>query len=191
MAPFQGAHIGSNPISSAKFQQPKKVASVESNRKRFHKFSDLNRVVDLLFPLNLSALFGGIMSQSESSRRHYLKNRVNRIADKNARKERNRVLVQEYKRSHSCIACGESEPCCLDFHHRDPTQKDFVIGASYTRSIGIGRIKAEIAKCDILCANCHRKFHYGVLAHLGERRICNAEAVGAEPTSSTIFKEIT
>jgi hypothetical protein len=100
------------------------------------------------------------MSQAESSRKHYLKNRAARIADNKARKERNRVLVQEYKRSHPCIKCGESELCCLDFHHRDPSKKDFVIGQSYNRGVGVERIKQEIAKCDILCANCHRKLHH-------------------------------
>lgn len=104
------------------------------------------------------------MSQSESSRRHYEKNRAARIADKRARKKRNVEFVQEYKRSHSCTRCGESEPCCLDFHHIDPSTKIGVIAWMAHRGFGLERIKEEIAKCEILCANCHRRFHFGVIA---------------------------
>jgi hypothetical protein len=125
------------------------------------------------------------MSQTESSRKHYLKNRAARIADKKARKRRNHIFVQEYKKSHPCVNCGESEPCCLDFHHKNPAEKFRVIGGMADRGFGLDKIKAEIAKCEILCANCHRRFHYGLLAQSGERRTCNAEAGGAEPPRST------
>ena len=127
------------------------------------------------------------MSQSESSRKHYLKNRTRRIADKIARKLRNVKFVHEYKRSHPCI-CGESEPCCLDFHHLDPSKKFYLVGRMAHHGFGLDRILEEISKCIILCANCHRKLHYvfnGDVAHLGERRTCNAEAAGAEPVIST------
>jgi hypothetical protein len=57
-----------------------------------------------------------------------------------------------------CMECGEGHPACLDFHHKDPTEKAFAI------SRGGGRSResflAEIAKCDLLCANCHRKRHF-------------------------------
>ena len=60
-------------------------------------------------------------------------------------------------RKGGCIRCGESDLACLDFHHRDPSEKEGHIG--YIRRFSIERIKAEIAKCDVLCANCHRKHH--------------------------------
>lgn len=104
------------------------------------------------------------MSQAESSKRHYEKNKAARIADKKARKRRNRIFVQEYKRSHPCVRCGESEPCCLDFHHVDPSLKFDVLAQMANRGFGLVRIIEEIAKCIILCANCHRKQHYGGFA---------------------------
>ena len=104
------------------------------------------------------------MSQAESSRKHYIKNRAARIADKKARKRRNQVFVQEYKRSRSCVRCGESEPCCLDFHHIDPSLKVDAVPEMVNRGFGIARIVEEIAKCIILCANCHRKKHFGEIA---------------------------
>lgn len=102
------------------------------------------------------------MSQSESSRKHYLKFRDKRIADKRARENRNRDFIQQYKTEHACVRCGESEPCCLDFHHRDPSQKIDVLGRMAKAGYGQQSIVEEIAKCDILCANCHRKVHRGL-----------------------------
>lgn len=58
-----------------------------------------------------------------------------------------------------CLVCGEKHPACLDFHHRDgKTDKLGDIGTM--RHFGIKRLNAEIAKCDVLCANCHRKHHW-------------------------------
>ena len=64
-------------------------------------------------------------------------------------------------KANGCIYCGETELVCLDFHHHDPKQKEFRL-AEYHRK-GIKRILNEIAKCDVVCANCHRKLHAGLL----------------------------
>ena len=61
-------------------------------------------------------------------------------------------------RAGGCIQCGEQDPSCLDFHHRNGKQdKEGHIGR--IRKFGWVRLRAEIAKCDVLCANCHRKHH--------------------------------
>ena len=58
-----------------------------------------------------------------------------------------------------CSRCGYSKyPEVLEFHHKDPKQKDFNLSSKgHCRSWE--RVKAEIAKCDLLCANCHREIH--------------------------------
>ncbi len=58
----------------------------------------------------------------------------------------------------ACRYCGESDPTCLDFHHRNPKEKEFLLSLAVARA-SLERIKAEVAKCDVLCANCHRKLH--------------------------------
>lgn len=58
-----------------------------------------------------------------------------------------------------CIKCGENHRACLDFHHRDRSQKDRVISVAL-RQFGPAKLEAEMAKCDVLCSNCHRKLHY-------------------------------
>ena len=60
-------------------------------------------------------------------------------------------------RAGGCIQCGEKRTPCLDFHHRQGSDKLGNIGEF--RKFGIQRLKAEIAKCDVLCANCHRWHH--------------------------------
>jgi hypothetical protein len=59
-------------------------------------------------------------------------------------------------RDRPCVDCGGGFPtCAMDFDHRDPSTKR----AAVTRMIGragIARILDEAAKCDIVCANCHR-----------------------------------
>jgi hypothetical protein len=48
----------------------------------------------------------------------------------------------------------------LDFHHRDEDFKEHKICDMVHRGFTLAKILAEIAKCDVLCANCHRRFHY-------------------------------
>lgn len=57
-----------------------------------------------------------------------------------------------------CERCGYSKCIrALEFHHKDPTQKEFLI-SKYTGA-GIEKIKPELDKCMLLCANCHREVH--------------------------------
>ena len=58
-----------------------------------------------------------------------------------------------------CIHCGYSKyPEVLEFHHKNPETKDFNVSAKgHCRSWD--RVKKEIEKCDLLCANCHRETH--------------------------------
>ena len=70
-------------------------------------------------------------------------------------KQKQRLL--DYKKALWCQHCGEADWRCLDFHHLDRSQKKFSIGAQECRSFK--SILNEIAKCVVLCANCHRKEH--------------------------------
>lgn len=59
-----------------------------------------------------------------------------------------------------CCRCGYNTCItALEFHHEDPTQKEFGIAASgATRSWE--NLKKELTKCILVCANCHREIHY-------------------------------
>lgn len=86
-----------------------------------------------------------------------LKRRVSAVAMRNS----NRAFMNRYKKFCGCKLCGEAEPIALDFHHLDPSQKDYEPSQAKTMSRSV--IKAEIRKCVVLCANCHRKVHAGIL----------------------------
>lgn len=72
-----------------------------------------------------------------------------------------RSLVTKYKEDSKCKQCGENHPACLQFHHRDSKEKEFAIGCSVVNK-GMQQLMDEIAKCDVLCANCHMKLHYAL-----------------------------
>ena len=59
-----------------------------------------------------------------------------------------------------CADCAGSFPACaMDFDHRDPATKRYTVSRMIGRA-GAARIMAEVAKCDIVCANCHRDRTY-------------------------------
>ena len=82
---------------------------------------------------------------------------------KKARRQSVADAIAEFKKTLSCELCGESEPCCLDFHHRDPAEKTGSVALMCRSGHSLDRIFAEIEKCAVLCANCHRKLHAGVV----------------------------
>src|SRR5215211_263348 len=89
-------------------------------------------------------------------RRAYLLKAVQR------RREKVRLTAVEYKGGR-CQVCGYNKCIeALEFHHLDPTQKDFGIShKGYTRSWA--KVKEEVDKCILLCANCYREVHSGKL----------------------------
>ena len=62
-----------------------------------------------------------------------------------------------------CQYCGYNRCICtLDFHHLDPKGKDFGLGQNaLTRSWE--RTKNELDKCVLVCSNCHKEIHAGLL----------------------------
>jgi len=70
---------------------------------------------------------------------------------------------RSHKQSLACLCCGEDHPSVLEFHHRDPETKEFNV-ARKIRSAqtweDLQEIRQEMAKCDILCSNCHKKVHF-------------------------------
>lgn len=91
--------------------------------------------------------------QGEAGERHLQKVKERTEAARIAAKE----FVYQYLLAHPCVSCGESNPVVLEFHHRDPNEKDMDITQFLSGGYSLKRIIAELEKCDVLCANCHRK----------------------------------
>ena len=67
-----------------------------------------------------------------------------------------REYVLAYLSTHPCTACGESDPTVLEFHHvRGEKLND--VSVLIGRGSSLEKLKAEIEKCDVYCANCHRR----------------------------------
>lgn len=61
-----------------------------------------------------------------------------------------------------CVDCAKSyPPYVMDFDHRDPTQKEIGIAIARNRGWGKNRLLKEVAKCDLVCSNCHRERTFG------------------------------
>lgn len=67
----------------------------------------------------------------------------------------------EYKGS-KCVVC-EYDRCikALEFHHLNPHEKDFTLGSNTNRAWE--KVKSEIDKCVLVCSNCHREIHDGLI----------------------------
>ena len=69
--------------------------------------------------------------------------------------ESKREYIIAYKLDQGCADCGYNEhPCALDFDHLPGTEK--VRDIKCGQHLGWTALMEEIAKCDVVCANCHR-----------------------------------
>jgi hypothetical protein len=72
----------------------------------------------------------------------------------------------EYLLSHPCVDCGESDPLVLEFDHR--SGKRAAISDLMRNHASWQVISAEIAKCDVRCANCHKRRTAQIFGHYFE-----------------------
>lgn len=68
-----------------------------------------------------------------------------------------RAFVEQYLSDRSCIDCGEADRIVLEFDHRERATKRFNIGDAVRLGYSLRSVRAEVEKCDIRCANCHRR----------------------------------
>lgn len=96
---------------------------------------------------------------AEYRKKHYGENRE-RYIDK-AKEYKADVVkwYKNYRENLSCSQCGEKRHWVLDFHHSDPSEKEFNI-STYVSGSSKSKLLKEINKCIVLCANCHRDLHY-------------------------------
>lgn len=96
---------------------------------------------------------------------HYKANKNGYIEDTKRRKELAKKKAKNYVDSlkTSCSICSEKETCCLDFHHLDPDTKLRSVSNMVASGCNKQSILKEINKCVLVCSNCHRKIHAGIL----------------------------
>lgn len=104
----------------------------------------------------------------ERDRARYWKDRDKRLAAHKEWRELNKekaykisrkalARLEVIKTKNPCMDCGNRfPPECIDFDHRNPNDKVAGVGHMIASRWSWAKIEAEIAKCDIVCANCHR-----------------------------------
>lgn len=97
--------------------------------------------------------------QNIRSKDHYKKNRELYLVKA---KKRNKIVlgqiqeyVWQYLSAHPCIDCGESDIVVLEFDHQG--DKRYTLSEIIKGRSSLMRVKKEIEKCTVRCANCHRK----------------------------------
>lgn len=82
------------------------------------------------------------------------------MSSKSTHKRRLKVRIMAIEHlGGKCIKCGhKGYAASFEFHHRDPSKKEFQISSGNTNSWET--VKKEVEKCDLLCSNCHRETHY-------------------------------
>jgi hypothetical protein len=93
--------------------------------------------------------------------RKYADRREYMIRAVSKRRKKLREMAVQYGGG-KCVLCGYDRCVeALEFHHKDSSKKDFAISQDgLTRSWE--RIKDEIDKCVLICANCHRELHTNI-----------------------------
>lgn len=99
-------------------------------------------------------------------RKHYHNNKQQYYRRNQERQNEMKDYVASVK-DVPCQDCGNRyPPYCMDLHHRDMSDKSDAVGNMIKRSSSWPKLLAEIAKCDIVCAICHRIRH-----HRGEAEV--------------------
>jgi len=96
---------------------------------------------------------------SQDQRWHY-RNREWNTERSLQRRGEIRAWAKEIKATAGCARCSEDDPACLDFHHIDEDEKEHQVTTMISYGYGQEKILDEMAKCAVICANCHRKEHF-------------------------------
>jgi hypothetical protein len=94
----------------------------------------------------------------------YYRNRQHVIDYQTIRQARVRKSIRKFlekqKVESKCRICKMDHPACLQFHHIDKESKDVTISEAINYGWTIKRLKKELEKCEVLCANCHFILHW-------------------------------
>ena len=97
--------------------------------------------------------------KQDYQRKYYAKNPAWRASIRKhskAKAKRRHAIVRRYKQMKGCACCGINDWRILEFDHREAANKVASVSVLINNSSSWQKIKAEIAKCDVLCCNCHR-----------------------------------
>ncbi len=100
--------------------------------------------------------------QRTYQRSWHQRNKAKRLARIYERKAAIYEYIQDIKKQLCCADCGEQHPATLQFHHLNSEDKVFNIADATRNGLSLDKVKKEIAKCVVLCANCHIIRHFNM-----------------------------
>lgn len=96
----------------------------------------------------------------EKSKGHYNSNQETHKQNTKIHKQKvikeTRQFAYSYLSNHCCIDCQEHDPIVLEFDHVRGEKRN-AVSFMISRGCSLAAVKAEIEKCDVRCANCHRR----------------------------------
>lgn len=113
---------------------------------------------------------------------------IHRRQSRSAKLARQRALraqVLDHVRQHPCVDCGEADPIVLEFDHVDA--KLASISVLLSRTATRAAVEAEIARCEVVCTNCHRR---RTASRAGWRRLSVLGAVARPYASRTVERNL-
>ena len=97
----------------------------------------------------------------EYIRDHYKNNRkyyLQKALKRNLRiRQKAREYIGSYLLTHPCVDCGETDILVLEFDHKDRSGKNGDVSSIIRTTGSQERLIGEISKCEVRCANCHRR----------------------------------
>lgn len=93
-------------------------------------------------------------------------------------------------KGNKCVICNNTYPNAVyDFHHIDPNEKDFNLG-NKASTVKMDICLQEIAKCILVCSNCHRMIHSGdiqiAIGNDGQVSVLTGKTLNGNPVPSTL-----
>lgn len=129
------------------------------------------------------------LEKERLSRRKHYTNHKKYYLDRNQRKaELIKDEIRKIKESTPCADCKNKYPFyVMDFDHREDENKEYCV--SQMMGIGRSKILAEIAKCDIVCANCHRSRTYKrMMIKLNRAPVAQQDSASVSETEGSEFE---
>jgi len=128
--------------------------TIENINKLYSEFGSIRKVAKTV------GLDRGTISKYLKSKKKQNLNRKEQLSKNVVEwRKRTKIKLVEYKGG-ECEMCGYKK--CIDaleFHHKNPNEKDFTISG---KSWSFERLKKEVDKCILVCANCHREVHFEI-----------------------------
>jgi len=93
--------------------------------------------------------YASMSTERKKRKQALMRDRIIRIRDS----------IRAFKAEIGCASCAERDVACLDFHHTDDN-KEINVSDAVRLGWSLERLRTEMAKCVVLCSNCHRKLHF-------------------------------